>query len=86
MRRLNLYKKHTRRLKLILFVMLYLFVTSSPALAHRVFLTACVEGDAVFVEAGFSDGTLCKHSAIEVFDPSGKKLLEGKTDEKGGFS
>ncbi len=86
MRRLNLYKKHTRRLKLILFVMLYLFVTSSPTLAHRVFLTAYVEGDAVFVEAGFSDGTLCKHSTIEVFDSSGKKLLEGKTDEKGGFS
>lgn len=61
-------------------------MTPSRALAHRVFLTAYVEGDTVFVEAGFSDGTLCKHSTIEVFDPSGKKLLEGKTNKNGKFS
>ena len=89
MHQLNLRKEQMMLLKVILFflfIALYLFITPSRALAHRVFLTAYVEGDAVFVEAGFSDGTLCKHSIIEVFDPSGKKLLEGKTDEKGGFS
>ena len=89
MHRLNLYKKYTMIPKsIIFFLFILLCMAMSPpyALAHKVFLTAYVEGDAVFVEAGFSDGTLCKHSAIEVFDPSGKKLLEGKTDEKGGFS
>jgi nickel transport protein len=45
-----------------------------------------VEGDTVFVEGGFSDGTPCKNARIEVFDPSGKKLLEGKTNEDGEFS
>ena len=89
MHQLNLRKEYTMLLKIILFflfIALYLFMTPSGALAHRVFLTAYVEGDSVFVEAGFSDGTLCKQSIIEVFDPSGKKLLAGKTDEKGGFS
>ncbi len=38
------------------------------------------------MEGGFSDGTLCKNARIEVFDPSGKKLLEGKTNEDGEFS
>jgi len=61
-------------------------MTAPGALAHKVLLTAYVEGDTVFVEGGFSDGTSCKNAGIEVFDPSGKKLLEGKTNESGEFS
>jgi len=65
---------------------LCLAVIVPQAFAHRVILTAYVEGDTIFVESGFSDGTLCNNADIEVFDPSGKKLLEGRTDENGKFS
>jgi nickel transport protein len=61
-------------------------MTAPWALAHKVLLTAYVEGDTVFVESGFSDGTPCRNGRIEVFDPSGNKLLEGKTNENGDFS
>ena len=89
MHRLILCKEYTRSLKVtifFLFIVLYLAMTAPGALAHKVLLTAYVEGDTVFVEGGFSDGTSCKNAGIEVFDPSGKKLLEGKTNEKGEFS
>jgi len=89
MRRLKLRKKHAMVTKVIVFFLLMAqhMATSAPcALAHNVFLTAYVEGDTVFVEGGFSDGTLCENAKIEVFDPSGHKLLEGKTDENGVFS
>ncbi|MEA3416500.1 MAG: hypothetical protein U9R02_10160 [Thermodesulfobacteriota bacterium] len=89
MHRLNLCKKYTRTSKatvFFLFTVLYLAMTAPGALAHKVLLTAYVEGDTVFVEGGFSDGTSCKNAGIEVFDPSGKKLLEGKTNENGEFS
>ncbi|RZB29591.1 MAG: nickel transport protein [Desulfobacteraceae bacterium Eth-SRB1] len=89
MHRLNLCKKYTRISKVIAFFLLtvlYLTMTAPWVLAHKVLLTAYVEGDTVFVEGGFSDGTSCKNAGIEVFDPSGKKLLEGKTNENGEFS
>jgi nickel transport protein len=89
MRQLNPHKEYTRVSKAIaffLFTVLYLAMTVPCALAHKVLLTAYVEGDTVFVEGGFSDGTSCKNARIEVFDPSGKKLLEGKTNEDGEFS
>lgn len=89
MHRLNLCKEYTRVSKVIaffLFTVLYLAMTAPCALAHKVLLTAYVEGDTVFVESGFSDGTPCRNGRIEVFDPSGNKLLEGKTNENGDFS
>jgi nickel transport protein len=89
MHRLNLCKKYTRISKVavfFLFIVLYLAMTAPGALAHKVLVTAYVEGNTVFVEGGFSDGTPCKNAGIEIFDPSGKKLLEGKTNEDGEFS
>ena len=89
MHRLHLCKKYTRISKVIAFFLLtalYLTMTAPWALAHKVLLGAYVEGDTVFVESGFSDGTPCKNARIEVFDPSGNKLLEGKTNENGDFS
>lgn len=86
---LNLCKEYTRISKVIAFFLLtvlYLTMTAPWALAHKVLLTAYFEGDTIFVEGGFSDGTPCKNAKIEVFDPSGKKLLEGKTNEDGEFS
>ncbi len=89
MHRLNPRKESGRISKHIaffLFIALYLTMTAPCALAHKVLLGAYVEGDTVFVESGFSDGTPCKNARIEVFDPSGNKLLEGKTNEDGEFS
>ncbi len=65
---------------------LALLVPASDALAHRVVLFAYVEGDMIFTESYFSDGKRCQNSRIEVFDASGNKLLEGKTDKSGEFS
>ena len=89
MHRLNLCKEHTRISKVIAFflsIVLYLTLTAPWALAHKVLLTAYFEGDTIFVEGGFSDGSPCKNAKVEVFDPSDKKLLEGKTNEDGEFS
>ena len=69
-----------------LLLILALLVPTSHALAHRVVLFAYVEGDTVFTESYFSDGKRCQNSRIEVFDASGNKLLEGKTDKSGEFS
>jgi nickel transport protein len=71
---------------LFFLIVLYMAASTPFALAHSVLLSAYVEGDMVFVEGGYSDGTLCKHATIEVFDSSGKMILEGKTDENGEFS
>jgi len=89
MNQLNLRKEYTMVSKVIVFfllIVLYMAMSVPWALAHKVLLTAYVEGDTVFVEGGFSDGTSCKNARIEVFDPSGNKLLEGKTNEDGEFS
>jgi len=59
---------------------------ASSALAHRVILFAYVEGNRVFTEGYFSDGKRCQNARIEVFDRSGNKVLEGKTDRNGEFS
>jgi nickel transport protein len=64
-----------------------LLFTSNTAFAHKFIMSAWVEGDRVFLEAAFSDGSSAKHARIEVFDnSSGDKLLEGETDESGEFS
>ena len=70
----------------LVLLILVILVPASSALAHRVVLFAYVEGDMVFTESYFSDGKRCQNSRIEVFDASGNKLLEGKTDKSGEFS
>ncbi|MEA3470302.1 MAG: hypothetical protein U9R24_01135 [Thermodesulfobacteriota bacterium] len=56
------------------------------ALAHRVTIFAWVEGDTIFTESKFSGGKMAVNSEVQVFDEAGRKLLEGKTNEKGEFS
>jgi len=58
----------------------------TPALAHKVYVYAWVEGDRVQVEGYFNRSQKAQGSLVEVFGPDGRKLLEGKTDEKGLFS
>ncbi|HID55178.1 TPA: hypothetical protein EYP37_01520 [Candidatus Poribacteria bacterium] len=68
---------------MILILTLFL---SPPLWAHKVNIFAYVERGKVYTESYFSDGTPCKRAKIEVYDQSGKKILEGVTDEKGDFS
>ncbi len=64
--------------------LLVLSVTSAHA--HRVNIFAYAEGNTVMTESFFSGGKPAMNSKVEVFDSSGKKLLEGKTDNEGIFS
>lgn len=68
-------------------IFLFLLLTSSTVLAHKVSIYAYAEDGKVFAEGYFSDGTRTRNSLIEVFDAkTGEKLLEGKTDNDGKFS
>ena len=58
----------------------------SEALAHNVSVFAYVEGDTVVTESYFNDGRKCRECTIDVFDRSGNKLLDGKTNMEGQFS
>ena len=58
----------------------------SQVWAHKVNVFAWVEGDTVFVEGYFPGGKKSQDSLVEVFNPAGTKLLEGRTNEKGEFS
>jgi nickel transport protein len=63
-----------------------LILTATMAHAHKVTVFAWVEGDTIHTESKFSGGKLVQGGKIEVFDQQGNKLLEGTTDERGGFS
>ena len=58
----------------------------SQVWAHKVNVFAWVEGDTVFVEGYFPGGKKSQDSLVEVFNPAGTKLLEGRTNKKGEFS
>jgi nickel transport protein len=72
---------------IILFLTAIILIGSNgPALAHKVMIFAWVEGDTVFTESKFSGGKKAINAPVVIFDKNGKKLLEGKTDNKGEFS
>lgn len=60
-------------------------VIVTDAEAHKVNVFAYVEGGQVIVEGYFSGNVKAQNSQVEVFDSTGKKLLDGKTDVKGLF-
>jgi len=68
--------------------LVFLMMTWLPSVAkaHKVNIFAYAEGERIFTESYFNDGRPCKGSKIQVYDPEGKELLEGKTDEEGFFS
>lgn len=70
----------------IVFILTYIAVYATPALAHRVTIFAWVQDNRVHTESKFSGGKLVNHGTVEVYDMDGKKLLQGKTDENGEFS
>jgi nickel transport protein len=72
-----------------IYIVLWLFIGgfSSNALAHKVNVFAWVEGDMICTESKFSGGgKRVKQAPIEVYDESGAKILEGKTNDQGEFS
>jgi nickel transport protein len=63
-----------------------LWLSAAPAAAHKVMVFAWVEGDTVHTESKFSGGRFAKQARIEVYDSSGKLLLDGRTDDEGRFA
>ena len=64
----------------------FILGTAANALAHRVNIFAWTEGNEVVAECGFNGGNKVKQGQIAVYDAAtGAKLLEGKTDDEGGF-
>ncbi len=70
------------------FFILILMLTGFPgqAVAHKVTVFAWVEGDTVFTESKFSRGKRVNGGEISVYDKSGNRLVEGKTNHLGEFS
>jgi nickel transport protein len=63
------------------------FVTAPEiARAHKVSIFAWVESDTVYTLSKFSGGKKVKKGRIAVYDPEGKKLLDGLTDDQGEFA
>ena len=81
-------KGYNIRFSFIILFLTSIILTGShvPALAHKVMIFAWVEGDTVFTESKFSGGKKAINAPVVIFDKDGKKLLEGKTDNKGEFS
>ncbi len=81
-------KGYNIRFSFIILFLTAIIITGShgPALAHKVMIFAWVEGDTVFTESKFSGGKKAINAPVVIFDKDGRKLLEGKTDNKGEFS
>ena len=81
-------KGYNIRFSFIILFLTSIILTGShvPALAHKVMIFAWVEGDTVFTESKFNGGKKAINAPVIIFDKDGKKLLEGKTDNKGEFS
>ena len=79
--------KPVQRLSFVLMTILaFILSFHTPALAHKVYIYAWLEGDTVYTESYFGAKKKVNQGLIRVFDLSGQKLLEGRTDEKGEFS
>jgi nickel transport protein len=75
-----------RKLFALFIGVLQIFLFSQPVLAHSVYIYAWLDGDTVYTESYFGGKRKVKGGTIRVYDLSGKKLLEGKTNDQGEFS
>ncbi len=71
---------------LVLAFLSLLLLWSVPAQAHKVTIFAWVEGDMVHTQSKFSGGKRVKNAPVQVYDAQGRKLLEGRTDDRGEFT
>lgn len=63
-----------------------LLLSASPAMAHKIIADLFPAGDAVEGEIGFSSGDMAVDARVEIYDISGNKLGETRTDEDGFFA
>ena len=77
-------RKHTSSLTLLA-VTFVLLITVVQARAHAAIVWAYVDGDTVFVEAFYANGTKIQGTKVVVLDENKKVLLEGTTDKNGEF-
>lgn len=59
------------------------FVDTGAVFAHKVNVFAFVQGNSLFVEGYFSGKSRARDCLVTVFDSSGTKILEGRTDSQG---
>ena len=76
-----------QRVLAMAFALILVFMALAPlASAHKVNVFAWVEGDTVHVEGYFAGNKKAQDSLVEVFDSTGEKFLDGRTDQQGEFS
>jgi len=79
--------QEAKRVLAMAFALTLVFMALAPsASAHKVNVFAWVEGDTVHVEGYFAGKKKAQDSLVEVFDSSGEKLLDGRTNQQGEFS
>lgn len=72
---------------LIACILMAICAFANSADAHKVNIFAYAQDGKVHAEGYFADGSKCRNSVIEVIDiRTGKKLLEGNTDDNGQYS
>lgn len=67
-------------------MLLGLTLVTRPALAHKVNVFACVEGNTIVGEAYIRGGSPVQGARVIALDPSGKELAATTTDEEGRFA
>ena len=67
-------------------VLVILSVFASTAYGHKVNVFAYTEGDQIYTEGYFSDGSKAKNSEVTVYDGENHELTKGKTNEEGVFT
>ena len=73
-------------IRIAAFALIFLFLISPSAHAHRVYVFAWLDGETVHTESYLGGKKRAADGKIQVFDLSGARLVEGKTNEKGEFS
>jgi nickel transport protein len=58
-------------------------IGAGECLAHKINVFAVVEKDSLVVEGYFPGNVKAQNSSVEVYDSSGTKVAQGKTDAKG---
>ncbi|MEK6202358.1 MAG: hypothetical protein N2A40_08075 [Desulfobulbaceae bacterium] len=84
---MTILQKTLRPLSLFSLLMAGLWIFPALSHAHNIRVFAWVAGDTVTVESGFSGGRPLIQGTVEVQNAdNGTSLLQGKTNERGGFT
>ncbi|MCX7856841.1 MAG: hypothetical protein N2513_02485 [Deltaproteobacteria bacterium] len=70
----------------VILLILSILTVSTSGYAHKMAIYAYREGDKVFGECYFADGSPCVNSRVVILNEKGAKLSEAFTDAKGLFS